>query len=77
MKVPYISKILVTCLLLAGPSVSMAAWNINFQPGNTVLADDIQQLHLIVMFVCVVIFVDDLGSMMNLGSEASDIASHT
>ncbi len=85
MKVPYIRKILVTCLLLAGPSVSMAAWNINFQPGNTVLADDIQQLHLIVMFVCVVIFVGVFGFMFyaifkhrkSVGHEAPNFHANT
>ncbi len=85
MKVPYISKILATCLLLAVPCLSMAAWNINFQPGNTLLADDIQQLHLIVMIVCVVIFVGVFGFMFyaifkhrkSVGHKASNFHENT
>ncbi len=85
MNVSHISRILAICLILASPGLSFAAWNMNFQPGNTLLADDIQQLHVVVMIVCVVIFVGVFGFMFyailrhrkSVGHEASNFHENT
>ena len=50
-------KLIGTLLFLALPCLSFAAWNMDFQPGNTLLAHDIRELHVIVMVICVIIFV--------------------
>ncbi len=50
-------KFIGALLVLALPCLSFAAWNMDFQPGNTLLAHDIRELHVIVMVICVIIFV--------------------
>ena len=50
-------KLIGAVLFLTLPCLSFAAWNMDFQPGNTLLAHDIRELHVIVMVICVIIFV--------------------
>ena len=58
----HIRKLIAVVILLL-PGFALAAWNMDFQPGNTLLAADIRQLHVIVMIICVVIFVGVFGFM--------------
>ncbi len=57
-------KILVTLgLVLLLPGLSLAAWNMDFQEGKTLLAHDIRDLHVIVMIISVIIFIGVFGFM--------------
>ena len=62
METRHIRKLIAFVILLL-PGFALAAWNMDFQPGNTLLAADIRQLHVIVMIICVVIFVGVFGFM--------------
>ena len=49
--------------LLAAPGVAMAAWEWNFQPAATPIAQQITHLHELIFWICVVIFVGVFGTM--------------
>ncbi len=84
MKVSFIKAILTT-VLAAVPCFALAAWNMDFQAGSTVLANDIRDLHVIVMIICVVIFIGVFGFMFyaifkhrkSVGHKASNFHENT
>ena len=49
--------------LLAAPGVATAAWEWNFQPAATPIAQQITHLHELIFWICVVIFVGVFGTM--------------
>jgi cytochrome c oxidase subunit 2 len=49
--------------LVAVPGVAMAAWEWNFQPAATPIAQQITHLHELIFWICVVIFVGVFGTM--------------
>ena len=49
--------------LLAVPGAAMAAWEWNFQPAATPIAQQITHLHELIFWICVVIFVGVFGTM--------------
>ncbi len=49
--------------VLAAPGVATAAWEWNFQPAATPIAQQITHLHELIFWICVVIFVGVFGTM--------------
>lgn len=54
---------LFSLAVLSLPSVAAAEWNLNLQAPNSVLANDIYNLHTLIMIICTVIFVGVFGMM--------------
>ncbi len=49
--------------LLTVPGVALAAWEWNFQPPATPIAEQITHLHELIFWICVVIFIGVFGTM--------------
>ena len=49
--------------LIAVPGVALAAWEWNFQPPATPIAEQITHLHELIFWICVVIFIGVFGTM--------------
>ncbi len=63
MRLPAILRFFSLALATILPGMAVAAWEMNFQAPKTVLAQDIYDLHTLIMIIIVVIFVGVFGFM--------------